>query len=305
IIVGRTTTPEFAHSGFTQSPLYGITRNPWDATRTAGGSSGGSAVAVATKAVPLATGTDMGGSVRIPAALCGVTGLKPSLGRVPYDELPNTFDNISHIGPLARSCADIALFLDVAQGPAGCDIQSLTDRVQFAGQLATQPRELRIALSLDLGYYALDPDVKHNTLAAAERLRQAGAHVDTVDFTLPADILEVWDDYWAVFMAAHFGAAYDRCADELDAAVRALIEQGRAMSAVHYKQLELRRTQLWQALQTVLQDYDALLCPTTAMPAPDCTLTDADINGVDDNGRHIKLSMTSPFNLTGPCPALT
>ena len=107
IIVARTTTPEFAHSSFTRSPMQGHTRNPFDATRTCGGSSGGAGVAVATGCVPLAEGTDMGGSVRIPAALCGVIGFKPSLGRIPMDILPTVFDTISHFGPLGRSMTDI------------------------------------------------------------------------------------------------------------------------------------------------------------------------------------------------------
>ena len=115
ILVAKTTTPEFAISSFTESPLWGITRNPWDPKRTAGGSSGGSAVAVATGCVPLAEGSDMEGSVRIPAAFCGVVGFKPSFGQIPFDVLPSQFDLLSHFGPLARTVADAALFLSVTQ----------------------------------------------------------------------------------------------------------------------------------------------------------------------------------------------
>ena len=96
IMVGKTTTPEFAHDGFTHSPLWGVTRNPWSPSRTPGGSSGGSGAAVASGCVPLAEGSDMGGSVRIPAAFCGIVGLKPSLGRIPMTILASVFDNISH-----------------------------------------------------------------------------------------------------------------------------------------------------------------------------------------------------------------
>jgi Asp-tRNA(Asn)/Glu-tRNA(Gln) amidotransferase A subunit family amidase len=128
IMVGKTTTPEFATSGFTDSPLWGITRNPWDPARTPGGSSGGSGAAVASGCVPLAEGTDMGGSVRIPAALCGVVGHKPSLGRIPMDIIDTVYDNISHFGPLARTVSDAALFLDIAQGEHPSDIQSLPTR---------------------------------------------------------------------------------------------------------------------------------------------------------------------------------
>src|SRR5438105_4621109 len=117
IIVGKTTTPEFAHTLLTDSPLWGVTRNPWNLERTPGGSSGGSAAAVAAGCVPLAEGTDMGGSVRIPAAWCGIVGLKPGLGRIPMDTLPGLFDLMSHHGPLARTIDDASLFLQVTQGP--------------------------------------------------------------------------------------------------------------------------------------------------------------------------------------------
>ena len=124
IMVGKTTTPEFAYSSFTESPLWGVTRNPWDTGRTPGGSSGGSGAAVASGCVPLAEGTDMGGSVRIPAAWCGLVGLKPSYGRIPLDFLPTQFDTIHHFGPLARTVEDARLFLSVAQGPDARDIMS-------------------------------------------------------------------------------------------------------------------------------------------------------------------------------------
>ncbi len=125
IMIGKTTTPEFAHSSFTDSPLWGPTRNPWNLGCTAGGSSGGSAVAVATGCVPIAEGSDAGGSVRIPAALSGIVGLKPSFGRIPMGILPTAFDSIFHFGPLSRTVADSALFLNLTQGPDDRDIRSL------------------------------------------------------------------------------------------------------------------------------------------------------------------------------------
>ena len=125
IMVGKTTTPEFAYSSFTDSPLWGITRNPWDTGRTPGGSSGGSGAAVAAGCVPLAEGSDMGGSVRIPASWSGVVGLKPSFGRIPFDFLPTQLDTIQHLGPLARTVADARLFVDIGQGPDERDLMSL------------------------------------------------------------------------------------------------------------------------------------------------------------------------------------
>ena len=124
ILIGKTTTPEFAYSSFTWSTRWGMTRNPHDPTRTPGGSSGGSGVAVATGCVRIAEGTDMGGSVRIPAALSGVVGFKPSRGRIPMDILPLGPDILSHFGPLAAQVDDAALFMEVAQGPDVADWRS-------------------------------------------------------------------------------------------------------------------------------------------------------------------------------------
>ena len=134
IIVGQTTTPEFAHSLQTDSPLWGPTRNPHDLTRTPGGSSGGSAAAVASGCVTLAEGSDMGGSVRIPASWCGIVGLKPSLGRIPMDILPGLFDTISHHGPLARNVDDTRLFLAATQGPDDADVLSIPGPLDLDGR---------------------------------------------------------------------------------------------------------------------------------------------------------------------------
>jgi Asp-tRNA(Asn)/Glu-tRNA(Gln) amidotransferase A subunit family amidase len=305
IIIGKTTTPEFAYSSFTQSPLFGVTRNPCDPSRTPGGSSGGSAVAVASGVVPLAEGTDMGGSVRIPAALCGVVGFKPSLGRIPFDILPSVFDNISHFGPIARSCQDAAAFVAVTQGPDDCDIQSMPTRFDYDGSLPIDPGSVRLALSLDFGFYAIDPEVERNTLSVVDRLRDAGVTVEPVDLPWSVRIIEIWMDYWRVFMAAYFGDIYNKDAELMDPAVRRLIEQGREIKAVDYKRLEIERTRFWYSLRKVLSGFDALICPTTAVPAPPVTQSDRDFGWVDAAGRYHGLDMTAPFNLVGQCPALS
>src|SRR5438552_1628810 len=181
IVVGKTTAPEFAHTLLTDSPLWGVTKNPWNLERTPGGSSGGSAAAVAAGCVPLAEGTDMGGSVRIPAAWCGIVGLKPSLGRIPMDIVGTCFDQISHFGPLARGCADAALFLDVTQGPDDADIQSLPAGTEALSTLPDDPKAWRVALSVDLGFCAVHPEVEARVRDAAAALRAAGAQVEEVD----------------------------------------------------------------------------------------------------------------------------
>ena len=305
IIVARTTTPEFAFSSFTESPLWGITRNPWNPARTPGGSSGGSAVAVATGCVPLAEGTDMGGSVRIPAALCGVVGLKPSLGRIPMDILPTAFDSISHFGPLARTVEDVALFLSVTQGPHDADIRSLGDSPDYRDLRPDSLQGRRIALSVDLGFFAVDPEVEANTRAAADMLRDLGARVGEVRLDWSRRVVDAWFACWGVFLAASFGDLRDEHASRMDPEVLRLMAEGDRMDAVAFKRLECVFTEQWQALAAVFESYDALVCPTMALPAPEVGRDDSDFDRDDDSGRYHGLDMTCPFNNVAPCPALS
>ena len=305
IIVGKTTTPEFAHTLVTESPLWGVTRNPWNLDRTPGGSSGGSAVAVATGCVALAEGSDMGGSVRIPAAWCGVVGLKPGIGRIPMDVLPGLFDSLSHHGPLARTVDDARLFLQVAQGPDDVDILSTPVPLDLSSPLTGDVTGLRVALSIDLGSWAVDPSVESVVRQAAANLAGAGAVVDEVDLRFDPGDVAVWDDLWSVYMATYYGRFLDEFRDRMSPRVVALIEAGMAMSAVDLKRTELARTRLWRALAPVLATHDVLVCPTMATgPLP------ASIQGLlapepPDDGRLYLPEMTSVFNLVAPCPALS
>ena len=305
ILVGKTTTPEFAHSSFTASPRWGITRNPWNPERTCGGSSGGSAVAVATGIVPFAEGTDMGGSVRIPAALSGVVGFKPSLGRIPMTILPSGFDNISHFGPLARSTQDVVTFMGIASGPDDADISSLP--VTFSTDRAA-PGPLqgkRFALSMDLGYYYIEPSVQAVLLSAVDQLRAAGAVVEEVDIGWTRAVNDGWYDLWCVFMSAFFGDALSTYRDQIDPIVVGLIERGFSMNATEYKRVELLRTAMWKDLAAIFSRYDALLCPTCAVTAPSALANDDDFVATLPDGRFRGLDMTCPFNLLPQCPALS
>ncbi len=305
IMVGKTTTPEFAYSSFTESPLWGITRNPWDPARTPGGSSGGSAAAVAAGCVPLAEGTDMGGSVRIPAAFCGLVGLKPSLGRIPMDILPSVFDSISHFGPLARTVADAALFFSVAQGPDDCDIQSLKPALDVPVPPPGKLKGRRLALSVDLGFYAVDPEIEANTRAAAEALRSAGAEVEEVELAWTREQGDAWTAYWGVYLAAAFEQVLPDYRERMDPHVVALIEAGQAMGAVPFKRIETIRTEQWLELARVFESFDAVLCPTMAQPAPPVEMSDADFQEEDEDGRFHGLDMTALFNNVSQCPALS
>jgi len=304
IIVARTTTPEFAHSSFTRSPLFGHTRNPFDPTRTCGGSSGGAAVAVATGCVPLAEGTDMGGSVRIPAALSGIAGLKPSLGLIPMDILPTVFDTISHFGPLARTIADIRLFMEVTAGPDERDILSQPDRREFTPH-PLDPSQLKLAVSPDLGIFDVDAEVAANFDRAVEALIRAGATVKPVDLGWSASMVDAWYDYWCVYLAAAVDDLLENHRDAMDPEFLALVDRGRAMPAVTFRRIDEIRTRQWLGFVKAMAGYDALLCPTMALPAPPLEARESDYVHTGPDGRLKGLDMTCLFNSIGQCPALS
>ena len=308
IIVGKTTTPEFATSGFTDSPLWGITRNPWNKARTPGGSSGGSGAAVASGCVPIAEGTDMGGSVRIPAALCGVVGLKPSLGRIPMDIIDTCFDNISHFGPLARNVSDAALFLDVTQGEHSSDIQSLA-RCDLRIPVPSDVRGMKFALDVTLGFCAVDAGVEANLRATVEALCDAGAQVEEIDLGWERNIVDMWIGTWGIFMAA----AYRRLTDvplaenreRMSKGLVDLIEAGLEVDAVTAREWEFERSRYWRKLGAVLDTHHALLCPTMAITAPPVEMRDWDFGATNADGLVECMDMTSVFNYTAQCPALS
>jgi Asp-tRNA(Asn)/Glu-tRNA(Gln) amidotransferase A subunit family amidase len=306
IVVGKTTSPEFAHTLFTDSPLWGPTRNPWDLTRSPGGSSGGSGAAVASGCVPLAEGSDMGGSVRIPAAWCGVVGLKPGLGRIPMDVLPGLFDSISHHGPLARCVDDARLFLAATQGPDDADIQSVTTPLDLSAPTPSSIDGLRLALSVDLGCWAVDPAIEDAVRSSAAALAAAGAVVEEVDLALTARDEEVWIELWGVFMAAYYGDLVAEHRDRMDPDVLRLIALGESLPAVRYKRLELERTDLWRRVAAVLADHDAIVCPTMATgPVAAAKADGPRLSGHVDDGRYHSHDMTAVWNLVPQCPAIS
>ncbi len=307
ILIGKTTTPEFAYSSFTESPLWGISRNPWDTTRTPGGSSGGAGIAVASGCVPIAEGSDMGGSVRIPASFCGVVGLKPSFGRIPFTILPSQFDQFSHFGPLARTIADTCLFLQVTQGPDERDIQSLKPALDFTQPFNLDLKGLRLGLLLDFGNRVWHPEVEAAVRNAAKVLETAGAEI--VDVSLPAswglELDDDWARHWGVYLATFFGHKLEQYRDKMDPRVVAYLDAGNAMSAVEFKKIEIRRTAAWKQLAPLLVQCDALLCPTMAQPAVRVGRADTEFWQPDPDGKYRCLDVTSVFNFVSQCPALS
>lgn len=307
ILIGKTTTPEFAYSGFTESPLWGISRNPWDLDRTPGGSSGGASIAVATGCVPLAEGSDMGGSVRIPASLCGIVGYKPSFGRIPFTILPSQFDQFSHFGLLTRTIGDSALFLQITQGPDERDIQSLKPALDFSQQPNLDLSGLRLALCLDFANRAWHAEVERAVRQSAEVLQACGAEIEEVSLSerWGIELDEAWAKHWAVYLATFFHHVLPEYRSRMDPRVVDCLERGLAMSAVEFKSIEIMRTEAWKELSPILARCDALLCPTMAQPAARVDRSDVGDGRLDAEGRYHCLDVTAIFNFVSQCPALS
>ncbi|HSC18291.1 MAG TPA: amidase family protein, partial [Rhizomicrobium sp.] len=182
VFIGKTTTPEFGWKGSTDSPLTGVTRNPWNRTKTPGGSSGGSGAALAARFAPLALGTDGGGSIRIPACFSGVFGLKPSFGRVPAWPL-SPFGTVAHVGPMSRTVLDSAMLLNVIVKPDARDWHALPyEPTDYAAELESGLKGKRIAFSPRLGHAErVVPDVEALVAVAAKRFEELGADVEQID----------------------------------------------------------------------------------------------------------------------------
>jgi Asp-tRNA(Asn)/Glu-tRNA(Gln) amidotransferase A subunit family amidase len=194
IVVGKTNTPELGHKADTTNPLFGSTRNPWDLGRSAGGSSGGSAAAIAAGLVPLCTGSDGGGSIRIPSAVCGLSGMKPSLGRVPSGgPHPPGWADLSTKGPMARRIRDVTLALDAVVGPEVTDLRSLPmPEVSWTRSLEDLHAPRRIGWAPTLGYAQVDGEVAAVCQAAVERLAERGTEVVEVDPVFTEDPVQPW-----------------------------------------------------------------------------------------------------------------
>jgi aspartyl-tRNA(Asn)/glutamyl-tRNA(Gln) amidotransferase subunit A len=269
VLLGKTTTPEFGCKGETNSPLTGITRNPWNSAKTSGGSSGGTASAVAAGMGPVSVGTDGAGSVRIPAAFCGNVGLKPSFGRVPAYPL-SFFGTVSHLGPHTMSVRDCALMLNVLAQPDARDWTSLPpDARDYTVGLEDGIRGLRIAWSPTLGYARnVDPEVAAACAQAVKRLADLGAIVEAVDPGIE-DPLEITCGLWFVgaWMLWNTLTSPQQALTDPDFAAEA--EAGAGYSALEVQQLNLRRGALGSHLRQFMQRFDLLITPTVAVPAFD------------------------------------
>jgi len=306
IVHARTTTPEFSSAPVTWSKLWGVTRNPWNTDFSPGGSSGGSGASLAAGSTTLATGSDIGGSIRIPSSFCGVVGFKPPYGRVP-EVAPFNLDHYCHEGPMARSVADCALLENVIAGPHPSDVASVRPKLEIPAKL--EPiGGMRIALSVDLGCYEVDAAVAANTRTAADRLRDAGASVHEV--SLPWDletIARTVNIHFAMIFGASMKEINDRFPDQLTSYVKRFVADSELVSKDDfYPGLGLEAA-VYAPLGQLLEDYDALICPTFAVPALPAEYDIDDV--VEVNGRPVErwldVLMTLPFNIASRCPVLS
>ena len=266
ILIGKTTTPEFGLLGITDSKLTGRTSTPWMIGNTSGGSSGGAAAGVAAGIVPVGWGSDGGGSIRVPASLCGVVGLKPSVGRIPHE---NNTDPDSTEGPLARSVLDAALMLDATAGrhtrdrfSIPSDGECFADSVRAAGDL----RGLRIAASADLAQGTVDPEVRQAFETALDVFRALGAEVRHVDPSLP-DTSEFFLAYW--------GPDFVECVKEMDRlnepvwpTIREIADRARRLTPVEVSDsMRSIKTSIYNGYADVFENFDVVVTPTTPFPA--------------------------------------
>jgi aspartyl-tRNA(Asn)/glutamyl-tRNA(Gln) amidotransferase subunit A len=302
IILGKTTTPEFGFKGVTDSPVTGISRNPWNLECTPGGSSGGAGAAVATGMGPLAIGTDGGGSIRIPSSFCGIYGLKPHVGRVPVYPASATGD-LSHTGPMTRTVRDAALMLNVIAGQDDRDRFSLpTSHPEYLRAVEGDIRGLRVAWSPDLGYAVVDPQVRQVTADAVKAFAELGCTVEEANpgFENPGELFQH-------FFYVNIGTMlqdYPGYESQIDPQLRNILRGVQGVSGQEYARSILRRSAYFDKVRRFFATYDLLLCPTVAVPP-----FEAGSEGPREiAGQRVPpgawLALTPPFNLTGQ-PAAT
>jgi len=301
ILIGKTTTPEHGFKAVTDSPLTGMTRNPWNLNKTCGGSSGGAGAAIAAGLCPLAIGTDAGGSIRIPCSFNGIFGFKPSFGRVAaYPPSPVPF--LVHVGPMARTARDAALMLTTIAGPDERDLLSLpADATDYLSSCDRGIRGLRVAWSATLGYAKVEPEVAHLTQTAARVFESdLGCNVEAVDpgFGSP------WSFFTVLWVTSCFLRLRDFLKEwesRMDPDLVKVVKQGERLAPTDYAEALANRSVLWETTRKFFDRYDLLLTPTVPVQpfdvgriAPETISADKGLLPFGD-----WIPFTYPWNLTG------
>ncbi len=303
VMLGKTNSPEFGWKGESTNLVSGMTRNPWNLERTAGGSTGGGAAAVAAGMGPLTQGGDGAGSIRIPSSFCGIYGLKPSLFLVPTFP-PSAIPSVAHLGPMTRTVADAALLLNVVAGEDARDRYSWSSNIDYLRSCDTRDlKGWRIAWSSDLGFAAVEPEIAEMCERQLQVLRDLGAEIIEAHPDLP-DPWDIENDIWAAAMASMHLDDLAEVADQIDQGRKTVVEYGLSISGVQLARQQNRQAEYYEGWRQFMQDYDLFVCPTEP-----CTAFEAGLDYPPTiAGREMTYlgwtGFTYPFNLTG-FPAAT
>jgi Asp-tRNA(Asn)/Glu-tRNA(Gln) amidotransferase A subunit family amidase len=301
----RATCPEFCWLFACHSRMWGVTRNPWRLDITPGGSSGGSGAALAAGATTIATGSDSTGSIRQPAAQCGVVGYKSPYGRNPLDQ-HSSFDPYVNVGPMTRTVADAALMQNVMSGPYPLDHNSLRNRLTIPEKLGDL-RGLKIACSMDLGHYHVIDDVRREVAATLDALREAGARVDEIEVDWASEAIRLAHLSEEFILAGVLQDALRDHADKMSDYVPELYQTASAVTADDYRKCFAVAGQVWyDHLGPLFKKYDALITPGVSCPEVPAENWQKSIIPVD--GHEITdtdTAMTALFNMFNRCPVLS
>ena len=308
LFLGKTNTPESGYYGGTDNHLFGPTHNPWKHGHTAGGSSGGSAAAVAAGLSTIAEGSDGAGSVRIPSAMCGVVGLKPSMGRIPQTVLEGRFYNWAYHGPITRTVADNALMLDVLAGPTMADPMTLPSAgTPFRHAIDGDIRGWRIAYSADLGTgQQVDPEVAEIVRTAARAFEELGAVVTeaTPGWENPEEAM--WHGIWVPgFASEHDLLDWEAVRDDVDDRLIQIMREAEQLTAVEVGRADSFRGHMWDAYAAFMEDYDLIVSPTLSSAAFSHELFAPEwVEGQSLQRELLGWLLTYPFNML-TVPAIT
>lgn len=307
LYLGKTNTPESGYYGGTDNHLYGPTHNPWKPGHTAGGSSGGSAAAVAAGMVPIAEGSDGAGSVRIPAAMCGVVGLKPTVGVVPQTILGGRYYNWAYHGPISRTVEDAALMLDVLAGPHHADPMTI-ERVEtsYPEAISGNLSGLRAAYSPDWGYFQVDAEVATIVRQAVDELASAGLAVTEAGPGWENLSVPMWHGVWVPgFASEHDMLDWEAHRGQVDDRLIDLMTEAEQTTAVDIGRADLARGQMWDTWTTFMDDYDLMLTPTLASAAfPLEQFAPSWLEGQSLREQLLDWLLTYPYNMLN-APAVT
>ena len=302
IILGKTNTPSLGYKGVTDNLIFGATKNPWNLEKTCGGSSGGAAAAVASGLGPLASGSDGGGSIRIPSSFCGVYGFKPTFGRVPHEDMKvvGSMGTLVHKGPIVRYVEDAALMLDILAGEHYLDRFSLPKpNYSYLEKLNELPNYVKIGFSFDLGFAeAIDPEVKKAVMKGIEKFEKFNWSIEKSDIKLQKPLSTHWI-IWTTSFAYRLNPYLDQWRDKLDPQLVEIVKIGLNYSKDNIQWAEIQREIVYEEISRFFNNFDILITPTLACPSFNLDLQFPTIIDGKQVGSGAWLPFTYPFNLSG------